>query len=195
MQLMTSWARPRGTINHRRIRGLAAAGLLCAALAGCGAAAAATTPAASGAGAPRAAGAARQTGCADVNQATSATVTRHLLVPEPVKFGNRTYIQRNGTKIHALFGDFCAVVAHAGTPQPAALCAANSRGGISFTGTFYDGQRALATFTYDLTECPRLIFTASGQTRGTVVIGRAAAATPHLKADLAAVLGVPQSQV
>jgi len=194
MQLMTSWARPRGTVNHRGIRGLAAAGLLCAALAGCGAAAAATTPPASGTGAPRAAGAARQTGCASVNQATSATVTRHLLVPEPVKFGTRTYIQRNGTKVRALFGDFCAVVAHAGTPQPAALCAAN-KDGISFTGTFYDGQSTLATFNYDLTECPRLIFTASGQTRGTVVIGKAAAAAPHLKADLAAVLGVPQSQV
>ena len=194
MHLMTSWARPRGTINHREIRGLAAAGLLCAALAGCGAAAAATTPAAPGAGGPRAAGAAHQTGCASVNQATSASVTRRLLVPVPVKFGARTYTQRNGTKVRALLGDFCAVLAHAGTPQPAAFCAAN-KDGITYTGTFYDGQRTLATFTYDLTECPRLIFTASGQTRGTVVIGRAAAAAPHLKADLAAVLGVPKSQV
>jgi len=192
MQLMTSWARPWGMINHREIRGLTAAGLLCAALAGCGAAAAATTPATSGAGGPRAAAA--QAGCASVNQATSAIVTRHLLVPEPTKFGARTYIQRNGTKVRALFGDFCAVVDHAGTPQPTALCAA-SKDGISFTGTFYDGQRTLAAFTYDLTGCPRLIFTASGQTRGTVVIGRAAAAAPHLKADLAVVLGVPQSQV
>ncbi len=191
MQLMTSWARPRGTINHR---GLAAAGLLCAALAGCGAAEAATTPPAPGADGPQAAGAAPQTGCASVNHATSAIVTRHLLVPEPVKWGTRTYIQRNATMVRALFGDFCGVVAHAGTPQQAAFCAAN-RDGISYTGTFYDGQRTLATFTYNLTECPRLILTASGKTRGTVVIGKAAAAAPHLKADLAAVLGVPQSQV
>jgi hypothetical protein len=191
MQRMTSGVRPNDLMSDQRIRrtrALAAAGLVCAALAGCGAAAAATTPHAP------AAGAAHQTGCASVNQATSAIVTRRLLVPEPVNGGTRTYTQRNTTKVRALFRDFCAVLAHAGTPKPAAFCAFN-KGGITYTGTFYDGQRTLATFTYSLTECPRLILTASGKTRGTVVIGKSAAAAPHLAADLAAVLGIPPSQV
>ena len=195
MQPMTSWARPRGTINHRGIRGLAAAGLLCAALAGCGAAAAATTPPASGAGgAPLAAGAAQATGCASVHQATSAVVTRYLVVPVPVNGGTRTYTQRHATLVRALFASFCAALAHGGRPQPAALCAAR-KGGSSFSGTFYGGRRILATFTYSERTCPLLVLTASGTTRGTLVIGKAAAAAPHLKADLAAVLGVPQSQV
>ena len=195
MQPMTSRARPRGMINRRGSRGLVAAGLLCAALAGGGAAAAATTPSGSGAGGtPLAAGAAQETGCASVNQATSAVVTRYLVVPVPVNGGTRTYTQRHATLVRALFGSFCAALAHGGTPQPAALCAAR-RGGSSFSGTFYGGRRILATFTYSVRTCPLLVLTASGTTRGTLVIGKAAAAAPHLKADLAAVLGVPQSQV
>jgi len=37
--------------------------------------------------------------------------------------------------------------------------------------------------------------TAAGKTRATILLGQAAAAAPHLKADLAAVLGVPEPQV
>lgn len=184
MQPMTSRARPGGMINRRRIRGLAAAVLLCAALAGCGTAAAAASPPAA---------AAPEAGCASVNQATSATVTRHLMVTEPVNGGARTYTQHNAKKVRALFGDFCAALVHAGTPQPGFACAARS--GNSYTGTFYDGKRALATFSYSLRGCPRLSLTAAGKTRVTFVIGKAAAAAPHLKSDLAAVLGVPVSQV
>jgi hypothetical protein len=195
MQPMTSWARPRGTINQRGIRGLAAAVLLCSALAGCGAAAAATIPPVPGAGGARlAAGAAHETGCASVNQATSAVVTRHLVVPVPVNGGTRTYTRRRATPVRALFGSFCAALAHASTPQPTALCAA-AKDGFSYSGTFYSGRRILATFVYSLRTCPWLSLTASGTTRGTWVIGTAAAAAPHLKADLAAVLEVPQSQV
>jgi len=204
MLRMTSWARPRGMISHGRIRGVAAAGLLCVALAGCGAAAAATSPPAPGAGAaaPGAGGAAARAGgaaasavgCASANQATSATVTRYLVVIEPVDGGTRTYTQHHATKVRALFRDFCAVLAHAGRPQPAALCAFRL-GGSSYTGTFYDGTRVLATFGYSLRGCPRLSLMAGGKTRVALVIGKAAAAAPHLKADLAAVLGVPVSQV
>jgi hypothetical protein len=184
MKRMTSWARSRGTMSPRRIRGLAAAGLLCAALAGCGAAAAATTPAAA---------AAQKTGCASVSQATSVTVVRHLLLKEPVSSGPRTYHQRHATVVRALFGDFCAALAHAVTLHPAVMCPANF--GTSYTGTFYAGQRVLATFIYVPTGCQHLSLTAAGRTRGTLLIGAAAAAAPHLRADLAAVLGVPKSQV
>jgi hypothetical protein len=198
---ITSWSRPREMTNQSRIRGLATAGLLCAALAGCGTAVAtsapastapATTPPAPGAaGAPLAA--ASVAGCADVNQATSVTVVRHVLVVEPVTGGPRTYTQRRATLVRALFGDFCVALAHAVSLHPAIECPANF--GTSYTGTFYDGQRVLATFIYVPTGCQELRLTASGQSRGTLLIGTAAAAAPHLKADLAAVLGLSESQV
>ena len=190
MERMTSWARPTGMMNHHRIRGLAAAGLLCAALAGCGTAAAATAPPAPAAGGARlAATAASEVGCASVKQATSVTVVRHLIVAEPF----RAVTQRHATLVRALFRDFCAALARAGTPRPAYDCA--TEGGILYAGAFYDGHRVLATFFYNLSGCPRLSLTASGKTRATVLLGPAAAAAPHLKADLAAVLGVPESQV
>jgi hypothetical protein len=112
----------------------------------------------------------------------------------PVSGGTRTYTQRHATLVRALFASFCAALAHGGRPQPAALCAAR-KGGSSFSGTFYGGRRILATFTYSERTCPLLVLTAAGKTRAAVVIGKVAAAAPHLKADLAAVLGVPVSQV
>jgi len=177
--------------------------VLCTGLAGCGTAVAssspattppATTPPASAAGgAALATAATSQAGCASVSQATSATVTRHLLVREPVNSGTRTYSQRHATKVRALFGDFCAAIAHADMPQPPIDCPADF--GVSYTGTFYDGQRTLATFVYNVGGCARLQLTASGKTRGTFLMGKAAAAAPHLKADMAAVLGLSESQV
>ena len=191
MQRMTASARPRDMINHCRIRGLAAAGLLCAALAGCGAAATAASPPSPGA-AGAALAAAPEVGCASVNQATSATVTRYVTT-EPVNAGKRTYTQRHAAKVRALFRDFCAALAHSGQPQPGLQCAFGF--GNSYRGTFYDRKRVLATFSYTLRGCPRLALTAAGQTRVAFVIGRVAAAAPDLKAHLAAVLGVPVSQV
>src|SRR5215472_18043484 len=130
MQRMTSWARLRDMISHRRIRGLAAAGLLCAALAGWGAAAEAATslPAPGGA----ALATAHAVGCASVNQATSATVTRYVTT-EPVNGGKRTYTQRHAAKVRALFRDFCAALAHAGRPEPGLQCAFEF--GNSYRGT------------------------------------------------------------
>lgn len=193
---MTFRARPKGMTNHGLIRGLAAAGLLCAALAGCGTAVAsatsATTQHAPGAGVPLAAAAA-EAGCASVSQVTSVTVARSAVVTEAVHVGRLRVTQHNATEVRILFGDFCAVIAHAGRPQPGFLCAAGF--GNSYAGTFYDGQRILATFSYSLRGCPRLSLTASGQTRATYVLGKPAAAAPHLRADPAAVLGVPVSQV
>ncbi len=208
MEPVTLLVRPRAMMNRSRIHGLGTAGLLCAGLlctglAGCGAAVASSPPAttspattrpASGAGgAALATAAAPQAGCASVSQATSATVMRRLLVREPVNGGTRMYTQHNATKVRALFGDFCAAVAHAYIPQTPLHCPVDL--GISYTGTFYGGQRTIATFVYNVGGCSRVYLTASGKTRGTFLIGKAAAAAPHLKADMAAVLGLSQAQV
>jgi hypothetical protein len=215
---MTNQSRIRGL----RAAGLVCAGLLCAGLVGCGTVAAspppatttspaatpsaatssaatssaATSSAAGGqGGALSAAGAttAATAGCGDVAEATSVTIVRHLLVARPIDGGMRTYTQHNARLVRALLGDFCAAIAHANAPPIVIDCPADF--GISYTGTFYDGPRALATFVYNVTGCQRIALTASGQTRGTLLIGRAAAAAPHLKADMAAVLGLPESAV
>jgi len=188
MERMTPWARPTGMTRQSRIRGLAAAGLLCVALAGCGTAAAMTT---SAGGQDRAAATVPEVGCASVNQTTTVTVIRQLLVAEPLKGGVQT--QRNVTLVRALFHDFCAAVSHPYRTRGPLFCPIDL--GISYTGTFYDGQRALATFRYAVTGCQRLAVTAAGTTRSTFLLGSAAAAAPHLKADFAAVLGKPESQV
>jgi hypothetical protein len=206
MEPVTSWVRPRAMSNQSRIRGpgaagLLCAGLLCAGLAGCGTAVTSspsatipptTTSSASGAGgAAQATAATPQAGCASVSQATSVVVTRHLLVREPVNGGARTYTQRHATKVRALFGDFCATLAHAVVPQGLMNCPVDF--GTSYTGTFYDGRRTLATFVYSVGGCSQLELTASGHARSTLLIGSTAA--PHLKADMAAVLGLSESQV
>jgi hypothetical protein len=198
MERMTSRARPRKMMNQSRIRGLATAVLLCAGLAGCGTAVAtsplATIPPTGGqGGAPVATTAAPEVGCASVSQATTVSVQRHALVAEPLPVGARTVTQHNAALVRALFGDLCAAVTHADNPPPPMLCPADF--GISYTGTFYDGQRLLALFLYSISGCPRVTVTAAGTMHGTMLIGTAAAAAPHLKADLAAVLGLPESQV
>ena len=104
----------------------------------------------------------------------------------------RTYTQRHATLVRALFGDFCAAITHADVHQ-VIRCPVDF--GVSYVGTFHDGQRVLATFTYSVSGCPRVALTAAGKTRGTLLIGKAAAAAPHLKADFAAVLELPESRV
>ena len=211
MERITPWARPTRMMNQRRIWGLAAASLLCAALAGCGTAVASssptqalTTPGTGGAAPGTTASAPGTTasapgttasskaGCANVNQATSATIARHLTVAEPVNGGTRTVTQHDARLVRTVFGDFCAALAHADI-QPPINCPANF--GVYYVGTFYDGQRALATFVYDVGGCQRLGLTSKGKTRATYVLGRAAAAAPHLRHDFAAVLGLSQRQV
>ena len=184
MERVASCVRPRGMINQRRIRGLATVGLLCAAVAGCGTAAAAT---AAGAGAGAEPTVAPEVGCASVSQATRVTVERHQLLRQPLNVSAQAVTQSNVTLVRALFGDFCAAVNHPVARLPLHMCPADF--GISYTGTFYAGQRVLATFTYEASGCARVSVSAGGKTKGTLLIGSAAAAAPHLKADLAAVLG------
>jgi hypothetical protein len=186
MEPMTIWPRRMDMMNQRRIHALGVAGLLCAALAGCGTAAAA-------AAAPAAPSAPPAAGCASVNQVTTVTVLRTALVTVPLNGGQRTVTQRNATRVRALFRDFCAAVNHPDIPHALMGCPIDF--GIFYAGTFRDGQRVLATFSYSVSGCPRLSVTAAGKTHTTYLLGRAAAAAPHLKADFAAVLGQKQSQV
>jgi hypothetical protein len=195
MERMTRWLRQIVMMNQRSVRGfcglcgLAGAGLLVAALAGCGsvvASAAAGAPAAPAA--PAATTAAHSAvGCASVNQATSVSLRRqiHLMVPTG-KNSPVNAIYRDKAKVRALFGQMCAAVTH---PAPIRVMHCPADLGTIYLGTFYDGTRILATFTYTTTGCERVSVTAAGKTQITMVYGRAAAAAPHLAADLAALIG------
>lgn len=183
--------------------------LLCSALAGCGSvaasqAAAPATPAASATGsatsvtgsvapATSATPAAPAVGCASVNQATSVTVRRIMHLVEPTRMGALSMTQRKTALVRALFGQFCNAVAHADTQKGTVACPADF--GISYSGTFYDGSRALAKFVYGASGCQTVSITAGGTTQSTMVLGTASAAAPRLRADMAAVLGVPASML
>jgi hypothetical protein len=100
-----------------------------------------------------------------------------------------TKTQHNVTLVRALFGQFCAAVSHPATKSSVVRCPADF--GVSYLGTFYDGSQPLARFVYGASGCQSVTLTADGQTRATRVIGAAAAAAPRLRADMAAVLGMP----
>jgi hypothetical protein len=177
--------------------------LLCSAVAGCGSATASnpagapvssSVPAASSAPASSSAlAAAAAVGCASVNQATSVTVHRAMHLVEPTRQGVLTMTQHKTALVRALFGQFCSAVGHAATAQGTVHCPADF--GISYSGTFYDGSRALAKFVYGASGCQTVSITADGKTQSTMVFGAAAAAAPKLRADMAAVLGVPASML
>ena len=183
--------------------------LLCSALAGCGsvtasapagagatssasatsAAQAASSAAASSGAASSAAAPAAATGCASVNQATSVTVHRILHLVEPTRAAALAKTQHNVALVRALFGQFCAALSHPSSAKGMVRCPADF--GISYLGTFYDGQRTLARFVYGVTGCQVVSLTTGGKTTSTMVLGAAATAAPKLRADMAAVLGVP----
>ena len=197
-------------MSPRQVRGTVLAVLLCSALAGCGsvtasapagagaassasatsAAQAASSAAASpGAASSAAAPAAAATGCASVNQATSVTVHRILHLVEPTRAAALAKTQHNVTLVRALFGQFCAALSHPSSAKGMVRCPADF--GISYLGTFYDGQRTLARFVYGVTGCQAVSLTTDGKTTSTMVLGAAATAAPKLRAAMAAVLGVP----
>ena len=213
---MTRALRQSTMMSPRQVRGTVLAVLLCSALAGCGsvtasapagagatssasatsaAQAASSAPASSGASSSSSsatpAAAASATGCAGVDQATSVTVHRVLHLVEPTRAGALSKTQHNATLVRALFRQLCAAVSHPATAKGATLhCPADF--GISYLGTFYDGSRTLAKFDYGASGCQLVSLTVGGKTRTTMVIGTASAAAPKLRADLAAVLGVPR---
>jgi hypothetical protein len=197
----------RGRAGLFGLLGILGTGLLFAAVSGCGsvvasapaaagataspttataaaaAATATTTASATAAGSP-------QVGCASVNQATSVSIRRtmHLMVP----VGNKPLVSttyRQKAQLRALFGQMCAAVTH---PAPTMMMHCPADFGTEYSGTFYDGSRVLATFAYAATGCARVSVTAGGKTLATMVYGRAAAAAPHLAADLDAIVGAPK---
>ena len=123
-----------------------------------------------------------------MNQATSVTVHRVIHLVEPTRAAALSKTQHNVTLVRALFSQFCAAVSHPTATKGIVRCPADF--GISYLGTFYDGSRALAKFIYGVGGCQTVSLTAAGKTRTTMVFG-AAATAPKLRADMAAVLGVP----
>jgi hypothetical protein len=179
--------------------------LLCSVLAGCasvtasaptGAGASSSAPASSvpassapASSAPASPPPASATGCASVSQATSVTVHRVIHLVEPTRAGALSKTQHDAALVQALFGQLCAAVSHASAAKGTVRCPADF--GISYTGTFYDGSRTLATFSYGASGCQAVSLTADGTTQSTMMLGAAATAAPKLRADMAAVLGVP----
>jgi hypothetical protein len=143
----------------------------------------------SSAGGASAAAVAAAAGCSDVSQATSVRVRRVLHLVEPTREGALTKTQRDATLVHALYSQLCAAITHPAKIKGTVRCPANL--GISYSGTFYDGSKPLASFVYGATGCQAVSLTAAGKTKTTIMIGPASAAAPKLQADLAKVLGVP----
>ena len=192
-------------MSPRQVRGTVLAVLLCSALAGCASAAAsdptgapATSSTLATSSAPvtssaSASLAATAVGCASVNQATSVTVYRTMHLVEPTRMGALVTTQHKTALVRALFRQFCNAVGHAATAKGVVHCPADI--GTSYSGTFYDGSRALAKFVYGASGCQTVSITAEGKTQSTMVFGTASAAAPKLQADMAAVLGVPTSML
>jgi hypothetical protein len=101
--------------------------------------------------------------------------------------------QRNTALVRALFSDICTLIAHPNTSSRHVACPADF--GQSYLGTFYDGNRELATFTYGASGCQTVRLTVAGKTKVLLLMGTTVTAAPHLEADMAAVLGVPKSKL
>jgi hypothetical protein len=186
--------RPIRMTNHRLLRrgpgisGLRGAALLAAALAAtlAGCASATSGPAATTTATAAAAAAVPQVGCASVNQATAVSIQQTMRVVDPTtpRTGGTAY--RQSPQVRALFGQLCAAVTH---PATATLMRCPLDIGTTYYGTFYDGSRSLATFSYAASGCQRVSVTAAGKTMDTMVVDQAAAAAPHLSTDLDALVG------
>lgn len=179
----------RGRAGFLGILGILGTGLLFAAVSGCGSVVASDSASAPAAAAATAT-AAPQVGCASVNQATAVSIRHllHLMVPVDTKpQAGTTY--RQTAQVRALFGQLCAAVTH---PAPKQLMHCPADIGTEYLGTFYDGSRVLATFSYAASGCERVSVTSAGKTLSTMVYGRAAAAAPHLATDLDVIVGAPK---
>jgi hypothetical protein len=179
----------RGRAGLLGLLGILGTGLLFAAVSGCGSVVASDSASAPAAAAATAT-AAPQVGCASVSQATAVSIRHllHLMVPVDTKpQASTTY--RQTAQVRALFGQLCAAVTH---PAPNRLMHCPADIGTEYLGTFYDGSRVLATFSYAASGCERVSVTAAGKTLSTMVYGRAAAAAPHLATDLDVIVGAPK---
>jgi hypothetical protein len=169
---------------------------LVALLAGCGSQLASGATTSSGSGAAGTTSSTTATGCASVNDATNVTVLRAMHLVEPTRIGDLEKTQTDAAKVRALLRDFCAVIAHPDHYTGRIMCPAEI--GVSYSGTFYDGTRKLATFTFGASGCETVSVTAAStgaKPQKAVVIGTAASAAPNLHTDLDHVLGLPDTAV
>jgi len=132
-------------------------------------------------------------GCASVSQATSVAVHRSMHLIQPDRPSTLNVTQRKPAMVQALFRDFCNAVSHPDQAKGVVACPADF--GTAYTGTFYDGTRTLARFLYTASGCQRVSIISGSKTQSTLMFSNAAKAAPSLQADMAAVLGVPESQV
>jgi len=168
------------------------------AVAGCGTVAA-SAPAAGqaaatvSASASASAAAVSAVGCASVSEATVVTIHRSMRLIEPAHVGTYTMTQRKPALVRAIFSDYCKLVAHPYRSNRPMNCP--DAFGLDYSGTFYAGQRKLATFVYGASGCQTIQVTAAGKSMYTLVMGSTAAAAPGLENDMAAALGQPKSAV
>jgi uncharacterized protein YceK len=179
-------------MHSRQIRGLAVAGMLTVAVAGCGTEVAGAASGTGTAGTTTSA-TSTATGCSGVNLATKVTVIRAMHLVEPTRVSALTDTQTNAAEVRTLFRDFCAVVTHPDNSKTPLFCPNDI--GLAYGGTFYDGSRTLATYTYAVSGCQVVTVNSPGKKQSAVVRGTAAAAAPNLENDLAKVLGVPKTAV
>jgi hypothetical protein len=197
----TSMTDSRKARTARMVRSLLTAAALTAALGGCGSyvagqASSANSTGNNSANSASTSSSASAAGCASVNQATRVTVLRDLHLVEPTRMAALQVTQTDPAKVRALFRDFCQVVTHKDTSGATPGCAMEI--GLSYGGTFYDGNRPLASFTYAASGCQVVTVTAAGKGAkplSAVVFGTAATAAPHLDGDMDRTLGLSDAQV
>ena len=169
------------------VLGVLGTGLVFAALAGCGSAVASSGAAGASLSTVTAPA---QVGCASVNQATAVSIRREMHQEAPVGTNPvSTASYHQVAQVRALFGQLCAAVTH---PARTTLMHCPADRGIELLGTFYEGSRVLATFTFATSGCESVSVTAAGKTMATMMYGPATAAAPNLARDLAAIMESPE---
>jgi len=197
MELFGRRSRPRLMTLYRTSPALGFAALGLAALAGCGTYVAnGATAGSSSSSTANTASSTTATGCASVNDATKVTALRAMHLVEPTRASSQLTTDTKPATVRALFRDFCQILSHKDNSTGMISCPNDI--GLAYSGTFYDGTRPLASYTYAASGCE--VVTVTPATHGAkpesaMVFGTAADAAPGLHADMAGVLGLSQAQV
>jgi hypothetical protein len=199
MERRTSVTRPIRMMYIRQIQGLVAAGLLTAAVAACGTTVAGAGTSTGGTGSTGSTGNTGSTvsstavGCASASVATKVTFLRTMHLVEPTRLGALNQTQTDPGLVRALFSDFCKAVANPSGSSGVMECPMDI--GLSYSGTFYVGDRVVAKYTYNVSGCQQVTLIASGKTQSVIVAGVTAKAVPNLEPDMAKALGksIPQT--
>lgn len=199
MELFPSRSRPMTMTLPRTARGLSTAAIAVglATLAGCGTYVAnGATSGSSSDGTASAANATTAAGCASVNDATKVTAIRAMHLVEPTRATSLEKTDTNPVTVRALFRDFCQAISHKDASNAVLHCPMEI--GLSYGGTFYDGNRALASYVYAASGCEHITVTSASpgaKPDSTILAGTAAAAAPNLHDDMAKTLGLSVTQV